>query len=713
MSLNKTTEAENSVRPYWLACAASALLACAVIFPAWIQRPAQNLDLDLGDEKIVYSLERSVFRYDFIEGAFGSQCPGSDCPLAPGDQNNKLSFERAPVANFLSLITDKGLNKTMYIRWDMQAPKIVEKVGDPVAFDFYGLVGDHYRFFVNGVEISSGAAKQSLPAIIFASPVLPGEHLTLGFEISVGRHLTPGLVNIAQPFLSRPSIAAKLRSYYRAKDEIALLPLATTNTLIAILAAIGAIFTPFYRELIAFSLLVTSLNVRRLHLNGVVDYNSYFGVDGVVLDSIARAFAFAMLWAFWRLCFRSRSKAALIPVFAYLSLIPVFIASAFIDDFAKISAIFAKYTDIQFAAAFIAGMVFAFRSYAESGKSHWAVFRRNVCMFFALTNLLLSITFLARFIILYGDLGQATLIHFAGFLEFARLSLPGFTIFSGIAIFLEWAIIVRDRQIVLQKFGRVVDPRLVNEIIRGPDQRSERIDRVTAMVVDLRGFTELCEKHEPEVVTKALNQYLSLVTSVVRSHGGVVDKFVGDSVVAYWGAPTRGERDEVSAVRAAVDIRASLAALNRERISFGAFPLTVGVGLHCGPAIFGPVGAIDRVDYTVIGGAINIASRLQSLTKSYDFDILVSDSLYRLIASAAFVEEIGPVKLRGLREMVSVHKLIGVHMEERGFVIGSQALESYYLSRSPGKLDKPQSILPLALRSEFSASSDEDDEQAA
>ena len=713
MLLHKTTDSGNSRRPYWLAFLAPALLAGAVIFPAWIQRPAQNLDLDLGDEKIVYSLERSMFRYDFLEASSKSSCPGSDCPLAPGDGANKLSLERAPVSNFLSLITEKGLNKMMYIRWDIQAPKIVEKVGDLIAFDFYGLVGDHYRFFVNGVEISSGVAKQSLPAIIFASPVMAGERLTIGFEISVGRHLTPGLVNIAQPFLSRPSIAAKLRSYYRAKDEIALLPLATTNTLIAILAAVGAIFTPFYRELIAFSLLVTSLNVRRLHLNGVVDYNSYFGVDALVLDSIARSFAFAMLWAFWRLYFRSRSKAALIPVFAYLSLIPVFIASVFLDDFAKISAGFAKYTDVQFAVAFVAGVVFATRSYAESRRSHWAVFRKNVSLFFAVANAVLSAIFFARFVILFGDLSQQTLIHFSGFLEFARLSLPGFTIFSGIAIFLEWAIIVRDRQMVLQKFGRVVDPRLVNEIIRGPDQRSERLDRVTAMFVDLRSFTELCEKHEPEVVTSALNQYLSLVTNVVRSHGGVVDKFVGDAVVAYWGAPSRGENDEVSAVRAAIDIRSSLVALNKERARVGAFPLAIGVGLHCGTAIFGPVGAIDRVDYTVIGGAINIASRLQSLTKSYDFDILVSDSLYQLISNVAFVEEIGPVKIRGLEEMVSVHKLIGVEMRDGGFVIGSQALESSYLSRSPGRLAKPQSILPLARLSDFSTPGDEDDEQAA
>jgi hypothetical protein len=106
------------------------------------------------------------------------------------------------------------------------------------------------------------------------------------------------------------------------------------------------------------------------------------------------------------------------------------------------------------------------------------------------------------------------------------------------------------------------------------------------------------------------------------------------------------------------------------------------------------VGAIDRVDYTVIGGAINIASRLQSLTKAYDFDILVSNNLYQFSTASDFVEEIGPVKIRGIEQMISIHKLIGVDMGERGFVIGSQSLESSYLGRSPGKLAKPHSILP-------------------
>ncbi|MEI6834598.1 MAG: adenylate/guanylate cyclase domain-containing protein, partial [bacterium] len=248
---------------------------------------------------------------------------------------------------------------------------------------------------------------------------------------------------------------------------------------------------------------------------------------------------------------------------------------------------------------------------------------------------------------------------------------------------------------------------------RGPDHGSERLDRVTVMVVDLRDFTELCEKYDPEIVMTALNQYLSLVTAIVRSHGGVVDKFIGDSVVAYWGAPSRGENDEISAVRAAVDVRVSLVALNQERIRKQSFPLSVGIGLHCGAAIFGPVGAIDRVDYTVIGGAINIASRLQSLTKAHDFDILVSDNLYQLTTASAFVEEIGPVKIRGIEQMISIHKLIGVDMGERGFVIGSQSLESSYLGRSPGKLAKPHSILPLSRPTDFSVLTDEDDEQAA
>lgn len=697
-------------KPHWLACFTAVFMAGAAMFPAWIQRPSQNLDLDMGDDEVVVSLERTAFRYDFVVPEKSGECPGSSCLLNPSSSAQQLKLHRAPISNFLSLITEKGLNKLMYIRWDLTTPNIVRNVGDLVAFDFYGMVGDQYRFFVNGVEIQSGIISQQMQPIVFSSPSLPGEVLTLGFEIDVGSHLTPGLVNIAQPFLSRPSLAPKLRNYYRAKDKVALLPLAVSNTLIAILAAVGAVFTPFFLELIVFSLFVTGLNVRRLLLNGLVDYNTFFGVDAIVMDSVARAAIFATLWAFWRLYFRSQSKLALVPVLAYIGLLPFFVGSVFIQEFAFIVIVFAKYTDIHFAAAFMAGAFMAISSRRKSARNSWAIFRRRVCLLFAVANFILCATFLSRFFILFGELDQQTLLQFSGFLEFARQSLPAFTTLSGLAIFLEWAIIVRDRQTVLQKFGRVVDPRLINEIIRGPEQSSKRLEKVTVMVVDLRGFTELCERFEPDFVTKSLNQYLSLVTRVVRRHGGVVDKFVGDSVVAYWGAPSPGDKDEISAVRAAVEVRASLELLNEERRLERAHGLSIGIGLHCGTAIFGPVGATDRVDYTVIGEAINIASRVQTLTKSFDFDILLTERLYNMVAEQTLVEDVGHVKVKGVEQLICLHRLIGVEMTGSDFLVGKKSIERDYLGRSPGRLQKAENtILNSSLSDQPNANSQADE----
>ena len=670
--------------------------AWAVLTPNWMYRSTNSTDLVAEDSKVVLSLEAVKYRYDFIpkEQSKGL-CPSVSCPLSPDVPSAHLTRLRAPLGNALSLTTLDGWHKTMYMRWDVKAPSFVRSKGDLVAFDFYGIHGASWKFFVNGQKVSSGSGSSRRPAVVFSSPVTSGEALTFGFEIDAGKSLMPGIASVAQPFLSEPSVAEQLRQSYRAMDQVYIFPMATAYTLIAILAAFGCFFTPFYREILAFSIFVTLSNWRRLIINDMSAYPEFSEIDFVVFDCMLRSAIYASLWAFWALYFRVKSKWAYIPVVFYAAAVPGFYLLGEVDIYPLLFLQNARNADLHLALVFLGGSVFAFSTLRETRSMPWARFRHTVLWTLGFANLILCGTLFFRYQLLTNNVAQETIIAYALFLNLAKLSMQSFIILMGMTIFLEWALIVRDRQQVLQRFGTVVDPRFMNEIIRGPERQSRRIEQAVILFADLRSFAKMCDLYAPDLVTMALNDYLDVVTRAVTKHGGVVDKFVGDSVMALWGVPERRVNDEVSAVRAAIDIRAGLCELNEKRAESCLFRLEAGVGVHCGPAIFGAVGNGQRVDYTVIGSTINVAARIQSLTKRFLFDVVISSQLQAIVKDYTLVENVGEVRIRGVAVAVGLVKLIGVSMVDGEFVIGRQDLEAAVPNKAAGIMSGVPSTLSV------------------
>ena len=151
-----------------------------------------------------------------------------------------------------------------------------------------------------------------------------------------------------------------------------------------------------------------------------------------------------------------------------------------------------------------------------------------------------------------------------------------------------------------------------------------------------------------------------MVTTAVQKNNGIIDKFVGDAVMALWGVPLRSASDPMDSVRAAIAIRKGMNDLNAQRIARGDFPLACGVGMHCGPAIFGPVGNAQRIDFTAIGPTINLSARLQALTKEKGADILLSQDLHRLVAHKTLCTDLGVTPVRGLSKDAHILRLLGV-----------------------------------------------------
>jgi class 3 adenylate cyclase len=215
----------------------------------------------------------------------------------------------------------------------------------------------------------------------------------------------------------------------------------------------------------------------------------------------------------------------------------------------------------------------------------------------------------------------------------------------------------------LRWFETYVPRSLVLRLMAQGDEAAALEQRaVTVLFTDIAGFTPLAESLSPQAIAEFLNHHFKLIADCVEAEGGTIDKFIGDAVMAFWGAPERQSDHAIRACRAARAIADSIIAENRHRRNRGAVPVKVRIGIHTGPVIVGNIGAPGRMNYTVIGDTVNIAERLQELGREHmssDDEVIAlasEDTLAGLdIVSSA--EKVGRHTLRGRREAIEVYRI--------------------------------------------------------
>jgi adenylate cyclase len=220
----------------------------------------------------------------------------------------------------------------------------------------------------------------------------------------------------------------------------------------------------------------------------------------------------------------------------------------------------------------------------------------------------------------------------------------------------------REKRRARETFGRFLAPAIVEQVLSrdGALRLGGEKRELTVLFADVRGFTGISERLDPHVLLELLNEYLAPMTEViVERHEGTLDKYIGDAIMAFWGAPTPQPDHALRACRAALDMAARLDALREGWRARGLPDLDVGIGVNTGPMSVGFVGSQDRFyNYTVLGDAVNLAARLEGANRSYGTRILVGPSTRAQAGAALVTRELDRVRVKGKREPVAVHELV-------------------------------------------------------
>jgi adenylate cyclase len=210
------------------------------------------------------------------------------------------------------------------------------------------------------------------------------------------------------------------------------------------------------------------------------------------------------------------------------------------------------------------------------------------------------------------------------------------------------------------QFQRLLSPNLVDQVVQGKLQleKGGALSEVTLLFSDIRGFTSMSESRAPEEIVRMLNEYFELMVDVIFKYEGTLDKFVGDEVIALFGAPVPMQNAELKAVQCALDMQRVLAEFNRTRAAEGQNEIPIGIGINTGMVVTGAIGSSRALQYTAIGDAVNTASRLCSVAQAGQ--IILSEATYKKVQGEVAAAPLPPVRVKGKTDALRVYNAFGL-----------------------------------------------------
>jgi adenylate cyclase len=213
---------------------------------------------------------------------------------------------------------------------------------------------------------------------------------------------------------------------------------------------------------------------------------------------------------------------------------------------------------------------------------------------------------------------------------------------------------LQERDQVRNLLGKVVSPQIADELMKKEIELGGEEVEATILFSDIRSFTSISEAMSPKQVIQMLNHYLTEMNHIIENHSGVVDKYIGDAVMAIFGAPLAHPQSPVNAVKSALEMQSAMAAVNAHFVERELPPIAIGIGINTGTVVAGNMGSMSRLNYTVIGDAVNLASRLEGLCKLYGVPVIISEHTHRLCPEIDCME-LDRVTVQGKTEPVTLY----------------------------------------------------------
>jgi len=243
----------------------------------------------------------------------------------------------------------------------------------------------------------------------------------------------------------------------------------------------------------------------------------------------------------------------------------------------------------------------------------------------------------------------------------------------------------KKRRVIRQLFSCYMSEVLVKELEANPQKARLGGDRrfITIFFSDLANFTTLSERFEPERIVSLLNEYFTEMSQAILESQGVIDKYQGDGIMAFWGAPIALEDHAARACLAALECQVRMEEINRRLSREGIPPLSMRIGLHSGDAVVGNMGSAQRFDYTIIGDNVNLASRLEGVNKQFGTKVIISETTYRLAKDGIEARELDLIAVKGKEKPIRIYELLGekgklTEEQKRWMLLYKEALRSYW-----------------------------------
>ena len=264
-------------------------------------------------------------------------------------------------------------------------------------------------------------------------------------------------------------------------------------------------------------------------------------------------------------------------------------------------------------------------------------------------NVLVGLLYLVTIIILFERGIAVNLIHIELSWIVTTITLSLYKFF----------IAEKEKREMKRTFGKYVSPSVLEQIVKNPKAvlLGGEEKEITVLFSDIRGFTSISEKTTPRELVRILNTYFSSITKKIIENDGVLDKYIGDAIMAFWGAPIPEPKQADKAVKAALEMLEELKKINIQFLASGDPEIKIGIGIYTGKAIVGNIGSEHRFDYTAIGDTVNIASRIEGLTKEYKTEIIIGESTKNKLTENFSVTLLGKTNVKGKLEEVTIYSV--------------------------------------------------------